>query len=138
CRRRSWRSWGAPSAGWRSTIWASQADVREGFRPFCVVASAGTVSTGAVDDLSEVAGVAGAYSLWFHVDGAYGALAASAESKRALFEGIEEADSVSLDPHKWLYTPLDCGCLLYREPARARGVRGNRRGLHKSLRAERG
>jgi glutamate/tyrosine decarboxylase-like PLP-dependent enzyme len=96
------------------------ADAARGLRPFCVVASAGTVSTGAVDPLGEVARVARERSLWFHVDGAYGALAASAQSRRALFEGIGEADSVSLDPHKWLYTPLDCGCLLYREPARAR------------------
>jgi len=95
-------------------------DVNKGLRPFCVVASAGTVSSGAVDPLAEVARVARERSLWFHVDGAYGALAASARSKRALFEGLDEADSVSLDPHKWLYTPLDCGCLLYREPARAR------------------
>jgi glutamate/tyrosine decarboxylase-like PLP-dependent enzyme len=96
------------------------ADAARGLRPFCVVASAGTVSTGAVDPLDEVARVARERSLWFHVDGAYGALAASVRSKRALFDGLEEADSVSLDPHKWLYTPLDCGCLLYREPARAR------------------
>jgi glutamate/tyrosine decarboxylase-like PLP-dependent enzyme len=95
-------------------------DVARGLRPFCVVASAGTVSTGAVDPLAEVARVARERSLWFHVDGAYGALAASVESRRALFDGLEDADSVSLDPHKWLYTPLDCGCLLYREPSRAR------------------
>jgi glutamate/tyrosine decarboxylase-like PLP-dependent enzyme len=99
-----------------------EADARAGLRPFCVVASAGTVSTGAVDDLREVARVARAYSLWFHVDGAYGALAASAAGKRALFNGLDEADSVSLDPHKWLYTPLGCGCLLFRKPARARAA----------------
>jgi aromatic-L-amino-acid/L-tryptophan decarboxylase len=99
-----------------------EADADEGLRPFCVVASAGTVSTGAVDSLADVARVARERSLWFHVDGAYGALAASAGSKRALFKGLEEADSVSLDPHKWLYAPLDCGCLFYREPARARAA----------------
>ncbi len=99
-----------------------EADVREGLRPFCVVASAGTVSTGAVDSLSEVARVAREHSLWFHVDGAYGALAASAPSRRPLFEGLAEADSVSLDPHKWLYTPLGAGCLLFREPERARAA----------------
>ncbi|HYY99063.1 MAG TPA: pyridoxal-dependent decarboxylase, partial [Pyrinomonadaceae bacterium] len=87
------------------------ADAARGLRPFCVVASAGTVSTGAIDPLAEVARVARERSLWFHVDGAYGALAASAETKSALFVGIEEADSLSLDPHKWLYAPLDCGCL---------------------------
>jgi len=99
-----------------------ESDVRAGLRPFCVVASAGTVSTGAVDPLKEVARVARDNSLWFHVDGAYGALAASTNAKRALFEGLEEADSVSLDPHKWLYTPLGCGCLLFREPERARAA----------------
>ncbi|MFL6257192.1 MAG: pyridoxal phosphate-dependent decarboxylase family protein, partial [Pyrinomonadaceae bacterium] len=99
-----------------------EADVRAGFRPFCVVASAGTVSTGAVDDLREVASVAREHSLWFHVDGAYGALAASTRAKRTLFDGLPEADSISLDPHKWLYTPLGCGCLLLREPERARAA----------------
>jgi glutamate/tyrosine decarboxylase-like PLP-dependent enzyme len=99
-----------------------ESDARAGLRPFCVVASAGTVSTGAVDALKEVAAVAREHSLWFHVDGAYGALAASAGARRALFEGIEEADSVSLDPHKWLYTPLGAGCLLLREPGRARAA----------------
>ncbi len=99
-----------------------EADERAGLRPFCVVASAGTVSTGAVDSLREVAGVARERSLWLHVDGAYGALAASAASKRELFDGLEEADSVSLDPHKWLYTPLGAGCLLFREPAHARAA----------------
>jgi aromatic-L-amino-acid decarboxylase len=99
-----------------------EADVRAGLRPFCVVASAGTVSTGAIDPLRDVARVARAHSLWFHVDGAYGALAASAESKRPLFDGLAEADSISLDPHKWLYAPLDCGCLLFREPSHARAA----------------
>ena len=99
-----------------------EADSRAGLRPFCVVASAGTVSTGAVDPLEEVARVAREHSLWFHVDGAYGALAAADAGKRHLFRGLELADSVSLDPHKWLYAPLDCGCLLLREPERARAA----------------
>jgi glutamate/tyrosine decarboxylase-like PLP-dependent enzyme len=86
------------------------------------VASAGTVSTGAVDPLKEIAEVAAEYDLWFHVDGAYGALGALDETKRALFEGIERADSVSLDPHKWLYAPVDTGCLLFRDPARVRAA----------------
>ena len=94
-------------------------DVRDGFRPCCVVGSAGTVNTGAVDPLAEMARVAGEHGLWFHVDGAYGALAALDETKRMLFAGIEEADSVALDPHKWLYAPVDCGCLLFRDPQRA-------------------
>lgn len=95
------------------------ADERAGLMPFCVVASAGTVSTGAVDPLRELASFAHERGLWLHVDGAYGALAACAESKRALFDGLEEADSVSLDPHKWLYTPLGAGCLLFRDLAQA-------------------
>jgi glutamate/tyrosine decarboxylase-like PLP-dependent enzyme len=106
----------------RALVGRIEADGRAGLRPFCVVASAGTVATGAVDPLREIARVAREHGLWFHVDGAYGALAASAGSKRALFDGLSEADSVSLDPHKWLYAPLDCGCLIFREPARARAA----------------
>jgi len=99
-----------------------EADLQVGLRPCCVVANAGTVNTGAVDPLAEIASVAARYDLWFHVDGAYGAPAALAAPKRALFNGLERADSVALDPHKWLYTPVDCGCLLLREPARARAA----------------
>jgi glutamate/tyrosine decarboxylase-like PLP-dependent enzyme len=96
------------------------ADIKNGLRPFCVVANAGTTNTGAVDPLSEIASVAKEFGLWFHVDGAYGALAALDETRRPLFRGIERADSVSLDPHKWLYAPVDAGCLLFRD---AEGVR---------------
>ena len=97
-------------------------DRRNGLLPFCVVASAGTVSTGAIDPLAEVASVAVENGLWFHVDGAYGAPGAMVDSKRRLFDGMERADSLSLDPHKWLYTPIDCGCLLFRDPAGARAA----------------
>ncbi len=97
-------------------------DAGDNFQPCCVVASAGTVNTGAVDPLARIAEVARAYDLWFHIDGAYGALAALDPSKRALFAGLAEADSVSLDPHKWLYTPVDCGCLLFRDAARVRAA----------------
>jgi glutamate/tyrosine decarboxylase-like PLP-dependent enzyme len=99
-----------------------EADLTRGLSPFCVVASAGTVNTGAVDPLAEIARVAESHDLWFHVDGAYGAFGALDESKRALFDGIERADSVSLDPHKWLYAPVDAGCLLFRDPEKARGA----------------
>jgi glutamate/tyrosine decarboxylase-like PLP-dependent enzyme len=99
---------------------AIQTDLDSGFKPFCIVGSAGTVNTGAVDPLSEIADVAEEFGLWFHVDGAYGALAALDRSKQGLFKGIERADSISLDPHKWLYTPLDCGCLLFRDERLAR------------------
>jgi glutamate/tyrosine decarboxylase-like PLP-dependent enzyme len=98
------------------------ADIQNGFRPFCVVGNAGTVSTGAVDPLKEIALIAKEHDLWLHVDGAYGALAALDETKRPLFAGIELADSVSLDPHKWLYTPVDAGCLLFRDEERVRSA----------------
>jgi aromatic-L-amino-acid/L-tryptophan decarboxylase len=90
------------------------ADRSKGKIPIAVVASAGTVSTGAIDPFPQIAAVARRHGAWFHVDGAYGALAAMAERRR--FDGLELADSISLDPHKWLYQPLDCGCLLYRSP----------------------
>lgn len=97
-------------------------DKEHGLQPFCVVATAGTTNTGAVDPLSEIAEVARAHDLWFHVDGAYGAPAALDPSKRPLFAGLELADSVALDPHKWLYAPIDCGCLLWRDNAQARAA----------------
>jgi len=92
---------------------AIQRDKAEGKVPIAVVASAGTVNTGAIDPLPEIAAIARHYSLWMHVDGAYGALGAIAAP--AKFTGMDLADSLSLDPHKWLYQPLDCGCLLYRD-----------------------
>jgi aromatic-L-amino-acid decarboxylase len=93
-------------------------DVRAGLTPIAIVGSAGTVSTGSIDPLPELAEIARESGAWFHVDGAYGALAAIAEP--AKFAGLNQADSLSLDPHKWLYQPLDCGCLLYRDAAAAR------------------
>jgi aromatic-L-amino-acid decarboxylase len=97
-------------------------DLKRGMKPFCVVGSAGTVNTGAVDPLDEIAEVAKEFDLWFHIDGAYGALAALAETKRPLFRGLDQADSISLDPHKWLYVPIDSGCLLFRDEASARAA----------------
>lgn len=99
---------------------AVQTDLAAGLRPFCVVASAGTAATGAIDPLAEIAGIAREHDLWFHIDGAYGAPAAMTGKRRALFRGLERADTVSLDPHKWLYSPVDCGCLLFRDAAAAR------------------
>jgi aromatic-L-amino-acid/L-tryptophan decarboxylase len=93
-------------------------DVRAGLTPIAIVGSAGTVSTGSIDPLPELAEIARESGAWFHVDGAYGALAAIAEP--AKFAGLNRADSLSLDPHKWLYQPLDCGCLLYRDAEAAR------------------
>jgi aromatic-L-amino-acid decarboxylase len=90
---------------------AIRTDKAQGRKPMAVVASAGTVNTGSIDPLSEIALIARSHDLWLHVDGAYGALAALAVPQK--FEGLAQADSLSLDPHKWLYQPLDCGCLLY-------------------------
>jgi len=97
-------------------------DIQAGHQPFCVVASAGTVGTGAFDPLGETADVARRYDLWMHVDASYGGFAALAPSRKQWFERIAEADSIALDPHKWLYLPLDCGCVLYRDPAAARAT----------------
>src|SRR5688572_11825521 len=93
-----------------------ESDLREGLRPCCVVASAGTVNTGVVDPLEDVGLVAEELNLWFHVDGAYGAPGVLDTRKKHLFRGLALADSVSLDPHKWLYVPVDAGCLLFRDP----------------------
>jgi glutamate/tyrosine decarboxylase-like PLP-dependent enzyme len=97
-----------------------KSDVAQGLRPFCVVASAGTVGSGTVDLLLDIAAVAKEFDLWFHVDGAYGALAMLDPESMALFDGLELADSVSLDPHKWLYIPIDVGSLLFRDESAAR------------------
>jgi len=99
---------------------AVEEDVASGRRPIAVVATAGTVSTGAIDPLRLIAEVARRRGLWMHVDGAYGALAALAIPEA--FEGMALADSISLDAHKWLYQPLDCGCLLYRDPGAAQAA----------------
>jgi aromatic-L-amino-acid decarboxylase len=92
-------------------------DRRAGLKPFCVVGTAGTVATGAVDPLAAIAAVTAQEGLWLHVDGAYGALAAADPASRPLFAGMELADSLALDPHKWLYVPIDCGALLVRDQA---------------------
>ena len=96
-------------------------DLREGLRPCCVVASAGTVNTGVVDPLEDIGLIAEEFDLWFHVDGAYGAPGVLDKRKKHLFRGLALADSVSLDPHKWLYVPVDSGCLLFKDanPVRA-------------------
>jgi len=93
-------------------------DLAAGKKPIAIVGTAGTVATGSIDPLREIAAIAKEAGAWFHVDGAYGALAAIA--RPADFVGMELADSISLDPHKWLYQPLDCGCLLYRDRSQAR------------------
>lgn len=95
-------------------------DVAAGDKPFLVVGNAGTVSTGAVDDLKELAEICREFDVWFHVDGAYGALAAVAPETAGLFAGMEQADSLAVDPHKWLYAPLEAGCALVRHVAKLR------------------
>lgn len=87
-----------------------------------VVATAGTTNAGIVDDISGIAEVCRTRGLWLHVDGAYGAAALLAPSARHLFDGVEHADSLVVDPHKWLYAPFDCAALVYREPHLARAV----------------
>jgi aromatic-L-amino-acid decarboxylase len=87
-----------------------------------VVATAGTTNAGIIDDLAGLADVAADLGAWFHVDGAYGGAGLFAPSVRARFTGIERADSLVIDPHKWLFSPFDCAALLYRNPALARSV----------------
>jgi aromatic-L-amino-acid/L-tryptophan decarboxylase len=97
-------------------------DLEAGHLPFCIVGNAGTVNTGACDPLREVIEVARRFNLWMHVDASYGGFAALAHSVRDRFDAMHEADSVALDPHKWLYLPVDCGCVLYRDAEAARAT----------------
>jgi aromatic-L-amino-acid decarboxylase len=99
-----------------------EADRAAGHLPFCVVANAGTTATGAFDPLGALADFAHHRNLWLHVDAAYGGFAALAPSARHFFDRIAEADSVALDPHKWLFLPVGCGCVLYRDAAAARAA----------------
>jgi aromatic-L-amino-acid/L-tryptophan decarboxylase len=93
------------------------ADTQGGALPFLVVGTAGSVSTGVVDPLKEIAAVCRRHDVWFHVDGAYGALAARVPGAPASLLALSEADSVAVDPHKWLYAPLEAGCALVRRSA---------------------
>lgn len=110
---------------------AISSDAAAGLTPIAIVGSAGTVTTGSIDPLQELAAIARTYRAWFHVDGAYGALASIAQPEK--FSGLNDADSLSLDPHKWLYQPVDCGCLLYRDPAAARAAFAHTGDYAKSL-----
>jgi aromatic-L-amino-acid/L-tryptophan decarboxylase len=91
---------------------AVAADRQAGLQPFCVVGSAGTVNTGAIDDLAALADFCRDEKLWFHVDGAFGALCVLSEELRPLVRGIERADSIAFDFHKWMYVQYDAGCVL--------------------------
>jgi glutamate/tyrosine decarboxylase-like PLP-dependent enzyme len=113
-------------AGLRVDIAALKAAIAEdreaGFKPACVIGTAGTVNTGAVDDLRALAEVAAGEDLWFHVDGCIGALIAIAPENRSLVAGIEQADSIALDPHKLLHAPFEAGCALVRDASQHRNT----------------
>jgi aromatic-L-amino-acid/L-tryptophan decarboxylase len=96
------------------------ADRKNGYYPICVVGVAGTTNTGAVDPLGALADFCRAQGLWFHVDAAYGGPAARTRIAGKLFRGLEQADSLVLNPHKWLYVPAEAACILVREPAALR------------------
>jgi aromatic-L-amino-acid/L-tryptophan decarboxylase len=93
-------------------------DRAAGLRPACVIATAGTTNTGSIDDLRRVAALCRREDLWFHIDGCIGALIRISNRNRALVDGLELADSLALDPHKWLQTPFECGCALVRDGRR--------------------
>ncbi len=95
-------------------------DLDAGDKPFLIVGTAGTVSTGAIDPLTDLAAICREFNLWFHVDGAYGGVAAVLPDAPAEFAGLKQADSVAIDPHKWLYAPLEAGCALVRKPEKLR------------------
>lgn len=95
-------------------------DLGEGLQPLCVVANAGTVNTGAVDHMDELADISAAHGIWLHVDGAYGALGVLDPAAGSRYSGMARADSLALDPHKWLGVRVDCGAILVRDPARLR------------------
>jgi glutamate/tyrosine decarboxylase-like PLP-dependent enzyme len=91
-------------------------DLAKGLHPFCVVATAGTVNTGAIDPLETIADICTQHNMWFHVDAAYGGFVAISPQWKSLLKGINRADSVAVDPHKWLFIPYDAGCVLVRNP----------------------
>ena len=98
------------------------ADRASGFTPFLIVGSAGTVDTGAIDDLATLAGIAASVGAWFHVDAAFGAIAMLSPRLRPLFAGMERADSVAFDFHKWAQVPYDAGCIVVRDGAAHRAA----------------
>lgn len=91
-------------------------DIKAGFTPLAVVATAGSVGFGTVDRLHAIASICKKHNTWFHIDGAYGGLAAALPEMKDLFSGLDQADSIAIDPHKWLYCPLEAGCTLVRDP----------------------
>ncbi len=98
------------------------ADRRDGRQPICVVGNAGTVNTGAFDDLQALSELCHRENLWFHVDGAFGSLAALSPNLRHLVKGMERANSLALDLHKWMYMPYEIACALVRDPVAHRNT----------------
>jgi glutamate/tyrosine decarboxylase-like PLP-dependent enzyme len=94
---------------------AIEADVAAGLKPVCLIGCAGTVNTGAIDNLDELADIAAEFGMWYHVDGAFGALAYLSPEAKPLLKGMERADSLSFDLHKWVYLPFEVGCTLVRD-----------------------
>lgn len=90
-------------------------DRLEGLQPFCLIATAGTTNTGTVDPLSDIAKICKKEDIWFHIDGAYGGFAILSEDGKQLLKGIEKADSLTVDPHKWFFQPYEIGCLLVKK-----------------------
>ena len=90
-------------------------DIAKGFKPICVIATSGTVNTGAIDDLGAIADICERHGIWFHVDGAIGAIAMLSDQAQPLLAGIERADSIALDLHKWMHVPFEAGCVLVRD-----------------------
>ena len=97
-----------------------RADRDQGDHPFCVVAQVGSINTGVIDPLEEIADICEQNGLWFHADGACGAVGAILPEKKEMYKGLDRADLVTLDPHKWLFIPYECGCVLVREPEKLR------------------
>lgn len=95
-------------------------DKARGEQPFCVVAQVGAINTGVVDPLEEIADICAAHGLWLHADGACGAVGRLLPEKEPQYRGLERADSLTLDPHKWLFIPYECGCVLVRDPEKLR------------------
>lgn len=89
-------------------------DRAAGLYPVCVAASAGTTNTGAIDKLDEIADICEAENLWFHIDGAYGGFGILSEQANHMYSGMNRADSIAVDPHKWMYVPVECGCVFVR------------------------
>lgn len=112
--------WIETDAGYRMDVEALRRriadDVATGHTPFLVVATAGTVATGAIDPIREIAELCRQHDLWLHVDGAYGAPAAMLDETHPDLRAMAQADSVAMDPHKWLYAPFEAGCALVRDP----------------------